>query len=236
MSDHSFSCSDESDEQLTHLFEEYHAKNMANENPDSLFVQKDDKKDHRGVRASSASGSSDYQKGRARILGQALDACGLSQLKVTVHPPEKRMRRGDAAKKMPTISLWDNVCDIENLVANMRQEIVDCKLNYPESKQSAELLKETLKHVKCSLKLAGKLLKLSPTCLESENPKKVRGKYKTFTQQQEGVLNEYFRKSARPTQPLIEHIAKKLAVDKTRVNRWYTNQRHKQSLANRAKN
>ena len=163
-------------------------------------------------------------------MGQALDACGLSQFNVTANPPVKRMMRGAASKEMPTISLRDYVCDIENLVANMRQKIVDCELNYPENKQSAELLKETLKHVKSSLKFAEKLLKLTPTCLELENPKKVRGKYKTFTPQQEGVLNEYFRKSARPSQPLIEHIAKKLAVDTTRVNRWFTNQRPTKGL------
>jgi len=98
----------------------------------------------------------------------------------------------------------------------MRQEIVDCELNYPENKQCAELLDETLKHIKSSLHLAAKLLKLSPSCSELENHKKARGK-------QEEVLYEYFSKTIRPTQPLIEHIAKKLEVDKARVNRWFIN-------------
>lgn len=133
------------------------------------------------------------------------------------------MRRRDSSKELPAISLRDSVCTIENVVTKMRQEIVDCELNYPENKQCAELIDETLKHIKSSLHLAAKLLKLSPSCSESENHRKARGKYKTFSPRQEEVLYEYFSKTIRPTQPLIEHIAKKLEVDKARVNRWFIN-------------
>ena len=215
------------DSVLEHMFDEYHAKNMNNEIQDSSSDHITKKDSTREKNGNANCSSNEYQKGRSRLLGHAFDSIWRDDMK---NPSRTKMRRRDSSKELPAISLRDSVCTIENVVTKMRQEIVDCELNYPENKQCAELIDETLKHIKSSLHLAAKLLKLSPSCSDLENHKKARGKYKTFTPQQEEVLYEYFSKTIRPTQPLIEHIAKKLEADKARVNRWFINQRHKQNL------
>ena len=200
--------SESSDESvLDRMFVEYHDKNMINEDQDSSSVHIMNKDNARKRMIMSIVPVMNIEKEEVvfwvmylRVFGEMI----------------RKRRQRDSSKELPAISLRDSVCTIENVVTKMRQEIVDCELNYPENKQCAELLDETLKHIKSSLHLAAKLLKLSPSCSELENHKKARGK-------QEEVLYEYFSKTIRPTQPLIEHIAKKLEVDKARVNRWFIN-------------